>query len=90
MANLKEVYGAADEQTARDALDAFAQCWDRKNPKISQSRRENRPNLTTCFKYPQEVRRLIHIIMSVPLKGQDGTRICLAFWLIRESRFPTR
>ena len=59
MADLKMVYAAVDEQTALDALDVFAERWDKKYPKISQSWRENWPNLSTYFKYPQEVRRLI-------------------------------
>ena len=59
MAGLKAVYAAADEQAALDALAAFEERRDRKYPKISQSWRASRANLSTCFKYPQEVRRLI-------------------------------
>ena len=47
MADLKTVYAAVDEQTALDALDSFAERWDRKHPKISQSWQENWPNLST-------------------------------------------
>ena len=60
MADLKAVYAAVDEQSALDALDSFAETWDKKYPKISKSWRENWPNLSTYFKYPQEVRRLIY------------------------------
>ena len=60
MADLKAVYAAVDESAALDALDAFAEKWDKKYPKIAQSWRENWPNLSTYFKYPQEVRRLIY------------------------------
>ena len=65
MADLKAVYAAVDEQTALDALDVFAQRWDKKYPKISQSWRENWPNLSTYFKYPQEVRRLIYTTNAI-------------------------
>jgi len=65
MADLKAVYAAVDEQTALDALDAFAERWDKKYPKISQSWRENWPNLSTYFKYPQEVRRLIYTTNTI-------------------------
>ncbi len=65
MADLKAVYAAVDEQTALDALDSFAQHWDKKYPKISQSWRENWPNLSTYFKYPQEVRRLIYTTNAI-------------------------
>ena len=52
MADLKAVYAAVDEPSA---LDVFSERWDKKYPKISQSWRENRANLSTYFKYPQEV-----------------------------------
>ena len=65
MADLKAVYAAVDEQTALDALDVFAERWDKKYPKISQSWRENWPNLSTYFKYPQEVRRLIYTTNAI-------------------------
>ena len=60
MADLKAVYTAVDEQTALDALDIFSERWDKKYPKISKSWRDNWANLSTYFKYPQEVRRLIY------------------------------
>ena len=65
MADLKAVYAAVDEQTALDALDIFAKHWDKKYPKISQSWREKWPNLSTYFKYPQEVRRLIYTTNTI-------------------------
>ena len=65
MADLKAVYGAVDEPAALDALDTFAANWDKKYPKISQSWRENWPNLSTYFKYPQEVRRLIYTTNTI-------------------------
>ena len=52
MADLKAVYAAVDEAAALDALDAFSERWDKKYPKISQSWRDNWPNLSTYFKYP--------------------------------------
>ncbi|MCY1714015.1 IS256 family transposase [Caproiciproducens galactitolivorans] len=60
MAGLKAVYAAVDEPSALEALDAFSSRWDSKYPKISASWQENWPNLSTYFKYPQEVRRLIY------------------------------
>ena len=35
IADLKAVYAAADEQAALNALDTFAERWDKKYPKIS-------------------------------------------------------
>ena len=65
MADLRSVYAAVDEPTALDALDAFSTKWDTKYPKISRSWRENWANLSTYFKYPQEVRRLIYTTNSI-------------------------
>ena len=65
MADLKAVYAAVDEAAALDALDTFSERWDKKYPKISQSWRDNWPNLSTYFKFPQEVRRLIYTTNTI-------------------------
>ena len=65
MADLKKVYGAADEETALYELEQFAAKWDSKYPKISVSRKAHRPELSTYFKYPQSVRTLIYITNSI-------------------------
>ena len=67
MADLKAIYAAVDETSALAALDAFAEKWDKKYPKIARSWRDNWPNLSTYFKYPQEVRRLIYT--TNPIEG---------------------
>ena len=65
MADLRSVYAAVDEPAALDALDAFSTKWETKYPKISRSWRENWANLSTYFKYPQGVRRLIYTTNSI-------------------------
>ena len=65
MADLKAVYAAVDEDSALTALDIFAENWDKKYPKISQSWRDNWANLSTYFKFPQEVRRLIYTTNTI-------------------------
>ena len=65
MADLKAVYAAVDEPAAFDALDTFAEHWDKKYPKISQSRRNNWANLSTYFKFPQALRRLIYTTNTI-------------------------
>ena len=59
MADLKAVYAAVDEQAALE------EHWDKKYPKISQSWQANWANLSTYFKYPQEVRRLIYTTNAI-------------------------
>jgi len=65
MADLKAIYSAVDEQAALSALEVFSEHWDKKYPKISQSWRDNWANLSTYFKYPQEVRRLIYTTNAI-------------------------
>lgn len=65
MADLKKVYAAVDEPSAEEALEAFSTRWDKKYPKISASWRENWPNLSTYFKFPEELRRLIYTTNAI-------------------------
>ena len=65
MADLKQIYAAVDESAAEEALDCFAERWDRKYPKISASWRANWANLSTYFKFPEELRRLIYTTNAI-------------------------
>ncbi len=65
MGNLKSVYVAPDEASALYALDAFGDKCDKKYPKISKSWRDNWANLSTYFKYPQEIRALIYTTNAI-------------------------
>ena len=60
MADLKAVYAAPDEASALAALEFFSGKWDKKYPKISQSWQSNWANLSTYFKFPAELRKLIY------------------------------
>ena len=60
MADLKKVYTAPTEETALYELDIFEDNWRVKYPKIAVSWKNNWVNLSTYFKYPQEVRTLIY------------------------------
>lgn len=65
MADLKKVYAAIDEQTALAELENFDKKWGNKYPKIAISWRDNWANLSTYFKYPQEVRTLIYTTNAI-------------------------
>jgi putative transposase len=65
MGDLKRVYGAVDEPSALIALEAFGVKWDKKYPKISQSWQNNWANLSTYFKFPEEVRKLIYTTNAI-------------------------
>ena len=84
MADLKAIYAAVDEASALAALDAFAEKWDKKYPKIARSWRDNWPNLSTYFKYPQEVRRLIYTTNTIEGFNRQLRKVTKA-----KSVFPT-
>jgi len=65
MADLKRVYAAVDEPTALSELETFEEKWSGKYPKIAVSWRKNWANLSTYFKYPQEVRTLIYTTNAI-------------------------
>jgi transposase-like protein len=65
MGDLKAVYGAPDEGSALAALDAFDGKWGGKYPKIAESRRSHWSELSTYFKYPGEVRKLIYTTNAI-------------------------
>lgn len=84
MADLKKVYTAVDEAAALDSLDAFASVWDSKYPKISKSWYENWPNLSTYFKFPQELRKLIYTTNTIEGFNRQLKKVTKA-----KSVFPT-
>lgn len=84
MADLKAVYAAVDESSALEALEVFAQRWDNKYPKISASWQDNWPNLSTYFKFPQEVRRLIYTTNAIEGFNRQLRKVTKA-----KSVFPT-
>ena len=61
MADLKRVYAAPTEEIALAELDSFDEKWSGKYPKIAKSWKDNWANLSTYFKYPEAVRRLIYL-----------------------------
>ena len=65
MADLKRVYAAPTEETALDELELFRDKWDARYPKIYKSRHDSRATLSTYFKYPEAVRRLIYTTNAI-------------------------
>lgn len=65
MADLKRVYAAPTEDAALSALDDFGNKWDGKYPKIHKSWNDNWATLSTYFKYPEPVRRLIYTTNAI-------------------------
>jgi len=58
--DLKTIYTASSEKAALEALELFGNKWNRKYPNILKSWEKNWAELSTFFKYPQEIRTLIY------------------------------
>ena len=60
MRDLKEICQAATLSEAEEALEALEEKWGEKYPSSVSSWRNNWPQLSTYFKYPMELRKLIY------------------------------
>jgi len=60
VADLKPVYQAATEAEGLEMLDRFEEKWGGKYPLSIKSWRNNWAELSTFFKYPPEIRRIIY------------------------------
>lgn len=65
MAGLKKVYKADTEELAAGALEELDETWGKKYPASTASWRNNWPQLSTYFKYPAEIRKLIYTTNSI-------------------------
>ena len=65
MADLKLVYKADTEDLALTALDDLEEKWGKKYPASIGSWRNNWTQLSTYFKYPSEIRKLIYTTNSI-------------------------
>lgn len=65
MTDLKLLYAAPTEETALQEPELFRDKWDAKYPKIYKSWHDNRATLSTYFKYPETVRRLIYVTDTI-------------------------
>ncbi|WP_457571899.1 IS256 family transposase [Desulfovulcanus sp.] len=74
--DLKKVYGAPTLESARNEFENFAAKWGNKYPHVVKSWEENWEVLTTYFRYPVEIRRVMYttnIIESVNSKFRKAT-----------------
>lgn len=65
MADLKRVYAAPTEEIAFSELESFGEKWNGKYPKIYKSWNDHWATLSTYFKYPEPVRRLIYTTNAI-------------------------
>lgn len=65
MADLKLVYRADNEQVALDELEKLREKWNKKYPMVITSWQTNWSKLTTYFKYPAGIRKLIYTTNTI-------------------------
>jgi len=58
--DMKEIYKAPTEEAGLEGLLRFKEKWESKYPYAIKSWENNWENLSTFFKYPQEIRKLIY------------------------------
>ena len=63
--DLKTVYKASTEELALSNLDIFEEKWGKKYPMCINSWRNNWAELSTYFKYPEGIRKLIYTTNSI-------------------------
>jgi len=59
-ADLKPIYKAVSEEEGLRALDNFEQTWGKKYPLAIKSWRNNWAEISTFFRYPEEIRKIIY------------------------------
>lgn len=84
MADLKQVYQAPSLDDAEYQLEVFREKWDKKYPQITKSWDANWGELSTYFKYPEAVRRLIYTTNAV-----EGFHRMLRKYTKTKTVFPT-
>jgi putative transposase len=65
VADLKAVYNATNIEAAQDAFELFKEKWNKKYPHAILSWERNWTELTTFFKYPLEIRKMIYTTNTI-------------------------
>lgn len=63
--DLRKIYNALNESSARDELSSFKEKWDSKYSAIGRSWEKNWENLITIFSYPEEIRKVIYTTNAI-------------------------
>ncbi len=74
--DLKKIYRASTEEQGLTELEEFKVKWDKKYPHISSGWERNWPELSTFFKYPEEIRRLIYTTNPIENFNSVLKKIC--------------
>jgi len=58
--DMKQIYKAPNKESSKQALDKFCSKWESKYPYTTRSWQANWERLTSFYKYPPEIRKLIY------------------------------
>ena len=83
-ADMKTIYTAPNEEAGLAALARFEKAWGSKYGYAIKSWRTNWPNLSTFFKYPEEIRRVIYTTNTIENLNRQMRKITK-----NKSSFPT-
>lgn len=65
MEDLKPVYQAVNKSEAEEKLEALSEKWNKKYPVVIDSWKRNWEKLTTYFKYPPAIRKLVYTTNTI-------------------------
>lgn len=65
MGDLKPVYRAVSKEMGELELEKLAGKWQKKYPVVIESWQRNWPKLSTFFKYPEAIRKLIYTTNTI-------------------------
>jgi transposase-like protein len=82
--DLKGIYKAPTEKLGLLALEKFEKAWNEKYPNVAASWRKNWAELSTFFKYPDKIRRLIYTTNPI-----ESVNRCMRKVIKTKSVFPT-
>lgn len=82
--DLRLIYEAPSEKAGLDALEAFAEKWDKKYPMISKSWKNNWENLNEFFAYPMDIRKAIYTTNAIESLNSTLRKVTQ-----KRSAFPT-
>jgi putative transposase len=83
-ADLRSIYEASTEREGLEALDIFAEKWDKRYPMISKSWRNNWENLNEFFAYPADIRKAIYTTNAIESLNSSLRKV-----IQKRSAFPT-
>jgi transposase-like protein len=65
VADVKKIYQAASKEVGEENLDALEKKWEKKYPAVIRSWRTNWHKLSTFFKYPAPIRKVIYTTNTI-------------------------